>query len=106
MASVVSDDAVDLAAAAFLPEAAFRALLVREISVCNSPRRISSISAARYKIWPRRWGLCFDQFGNAVRAAKTASRKSFRDARAKLATIFPFMPRAGRTRPCSLRTNL
>src|SRR2546430_14482496 len=59
IASVVSDDDVDL-----------ELLFERAISFCNSPRRISSISAARYKICPRRYALCFDQFACAFRAAR------------------------------------
>src|SRR5205085_8625353 len=95
IASVVSDDDVDL-----------ELLFERAISFCNSPWRISSISAARYKICPRRYALCFDQFGNAFRAARTASRKSFFEARQKLARSALPLPRAGKTRPFSPRTNL
>src|SRR6266487_1373595 len=96
IARVASDEAdVDLAAP-----------FARDTSACNSPRRISRISAARYKICPRKYALWFDQLANAARAATTASRKSFLEARQKLASAVPFRSRAGRTRPFSPRTNL
>src|SRR5690606_40846193 len=42
-------------------------------------RRPSSISATRYRIWPRLYAVAPDQPPNALRAADTASRASLRE---------------------------
>src|SRR5438067_3064174 len=51
-------------------------------SSANSDVRASTISASRYRTWPRLYAVMPAHFGNAPRAARTASRASLRDARA------------------------
>src|SRR5437868_1279378 len=55
----------------------------------NSARRASSISATRYRTWPRLYAVAPDQPGKALRAAETASRASLREAREALARNSP-----------------
>ena len=50
-------------------------------SVSNCARRPSISSATRYRIWPRLYAVFAAQLRWAARAATTASRASFRDAR-------------------------
>src|SRR3954470_3791031 len=68
-------------------------------SSANSAVRASNISAVRYSTWPRLYAVIAAHFGNAARAARTASRASLREARAT------FCPSASYVRPDSLRGN-
>ena len=65
----------------------------------KSARRASSISAIRYTTWPRLYAVAFAQPDCAVRAARTASLRSLREARAT------FWPSARYVRPDSERGN-
>src|SRR5919201_1686920 len=64
-------------------------------SSANWAVRASIISATRYRTWPRLYAVIPAHFGNAPRAARTASRTSLRDARAT------FCPSASYVRPDS-----
>src|SRR3954471_3422128 len=68
-------------------------------SSANSDVRASTISASRYRTWPRLYAVAAPQPSCAARAARTASRTSLRDARAT------FCPSASYVRPDSLRGN-
>jgi len=63
-------------------------------SAMNWSRRPSISSAMRYRIWPRLNAVRAAQPGNALRAARTASRMSFRVPRQALASS---RPRASKT---------
>jgi hypothetical protein len=69
------------------------------VNSVNWARRPSIISATRYSTCPRLYAVIAAHFGNASRAARTASRRSFLDARATLA------PSASYERPDSERGN-
>ena len=53
-------------------------------AAANAAVRVSIVSARRYSTWPRLYAVAALQPPNAFRAATTASRASFREARATL----------------------
>ncbi|CAM5660863.1 hypothetical protein SFUMM280S_07789 [Streptomyces fumanus] len=71
----------------------------------NCARRPSSISATRYRTWPRLYAVAPDQPPNALRAATTASRASLREESGALASQSPFTSVTSYTRPLSERGN-
>jgi hypothetical protein len=64
-------------------------------SSTNWSRRPSISSATRYSTWPRLYAVFADHPGNAARAARAASRRSFFEARATLARTSPEASVAG-----------
>src|SRR5690606_26412095 len=72
-------------------------------SSTNWRRRPSTISAIRYRIWPRLYAVAPDQPAMAARAALAASRTSLREAQAALARNSPLAEETGYDRPDSLR---
>ncbi len=71
----------------------------------NWSARPSSISATRYRTWPRLYAVAPDQPPNALRAATTASRASLRELWGALASGRSLESVTSYTRPLSLRGN-
>src|SRR6187397_2160329 len=74
-------------------------------SATNWSRRPSMSSATRYSTWPRFMAVLSAQPGNALRAARTASRRSFREARLAFASVVPSAADTTYERPDSERGN-
>ena len=71
----------------------------------NWSRRPSISSATRYRTWPRFIAVRPAQPSAALRAARTASRRSLRDARQALASGVPSAALTRYERPDSVRGN-
>ena len=74
-------------------------------STTNWSRRPSISSATRYRIWPRFTAVRAAHGSNAFRAARTASRRSFLEARTALARGVPSAAETTYDRPDSERGN-